>query len=85
MDKFTFRDNTTLVGQLRGLEDVSLITFWENDSTKLYLGVSRDGIAGINIRQKRHKRPSNRDSGSKHSKLDAPPVIHDPYALLAAN
>lgn len=81
MDKISFYDNTTLVGQLRGIEDLSLITFWENSSAKLYLGVSKDGIAGINIRQKRHRRPGNNPGSRKSSKLDERPVIHDPYAF----
>lgn len=85
MDKIAFQDNSTLVGRLRGIEDLSLLTFWENRSAKLYLGISKDGIAGINIRQKRHKPAPSQGSRHKHSKLDARPVIHDPYALLSAN
>ena len=84
MDKIAFQDNSTLVGQLRGLQDLSLVTFWENRSAKLYLGISRDGIAGINIRQKRQRRSSDKPGSSRSSKLNARPVIHDPYALLAA-
>jgi len=85
MDKIAFQDNSSLVGQLRGLEDLSLVTFWENRSAKLYLGISKDGIAGINIRQKRQQRSAGDSKRkSKRSKLNARPVIHDPYALLAA-
>ncbi|MDH3401585.1 MAG: hypothetical protein OEM03_11550 [Chromatiales bacterium] len=82
MDKIAFQDNSTLVGQLRGLEDLSLITFWENRSAKLYLGISKDGIAGINIRQKRQRRSGDNTGRSRSSKRNARPVIHDPYATL---
>lgn len=85
MDKIAFQDNSTLVGQLRDLQDLSLVTFWENQSAKLYLGISRDGIAGINIRQKRHKRSAGQGASNQRSKLDARPIIHNPYALIAAN
>ncbi len=84
MDKIAFQDNSTLVGQLRGLEDLSLITFWENRSAKLYLGISKDGIAGINIRQKRQRRSDDKTGRSRSSKLNARPVIHDPRPILPA-
>jgi hypothetical protein len=85
IDKIAFQDNSTLAGQIRGLQDLSLITFWENRSAKLYLGISRDGIAGINIRQKRQRGSSENKGSSRSDKLNARPVINDPYAILAAN
>jgi hypothetical protein len=82
MQKIAFHDNTTLASQLKNIEDLTLLTFWENRSAKLYIGISRDGVAGINIRQKRpHKVASS--GKSRSSKLDAKPIIHDPYALIA--
>jgi hypothetical protein len=79
MENITFHDNSTLVGQLSQIEDFSLVTFWENRSAKLYLGISKNGMAGINIRQKRHK---HRAYGSKNaSARNRRPEIHQPYEL----
>jgi hypothetical protein len=79
MENVPFHDNSTLVGQLSQVEDLSLVTFWENRSAKLYLGISKDGIAGINIRQKRKRArlygtsaPSNKSNHRQPRDPDQP-------------
>lgn len=78
VDELTFRDHNALALRLRKLQELSLLTLWENKSAKLYLGVSRDGVAGINLRQ---KRPAPVERREQSVRLAERPTVHDPYQV----
>ncbi len=48
-----YRDRAPLITRLKELDGLRLLTFWETRAFAVFFGVSRDGIAGLNIAQKK--------------------------------
>ena len=44
------RKEPEFVSRLRGLDDLSVVTFWKNDDAKVYMGLE-DGTPGIHLKQ----------------------------------
>ncbi|HKL63968.1 MAG TPA: hypothetical protein VJ883_11410, partial [Woeseiaceae bacterium] len=44
-----YRDRAALVTRLQELDGLRLLTFWETRAFAVFLGVSSEGIAGLNI------------------------------------
>lgn len=51
--EMTFTDRSALVTRLRELDGLRLITFWDSPAMTVFFGLSRDGFAGLNVRQSR--------------------------------
>lgn len=73
-----YRDRAPLITRLKELDGLRLLTFWETRAFAVFFGVSRDGIAGLNIAQ-------NKDSAPEREEEKANPVDPPPEpAFLAA-
>jgi hypothetical protein len=48
MDDVSFRDGSKL-GRLKSIRQLSILTFTDNGSSRLYLGVNEEGIFGIHM------------------------------------
>ena len=55
-----YRDRAPLITRLKELDGLRLLTFWETRAFSVFFGVSREGIAGLNIAQKKDD-PAERD------------------------
>ena len=73
-----YRDRAPLITRLKELDGLRLLTFWETRVFAVFFGVSRDGIAGLNIAQKK-------DGAPERDEEEANPVDPAPEpAFLAA-
>ncbi len=50
-----YADRAALITRLKELDGLRLLTFWETRAFAVFLGVSRDGIAGLNIARKNER------------------------------
>lgn len=73
-----YRDRAALITRLRELDGLRLLTFWETRAFAVFFGVSRDGIAGLNITR-------NKDGAPDRQEDETSPVDPVPEpAFLAA-
>lgn len=56
-----YRDRAALITRLKELDGLRLLTFWETRAFAVFFGVSRDGIAGLNISQKKDGAPEREE------------------------
>lgn len=66
-----YRDRAALITRLKELDGLRLLTFWETRAFAVFFGVSRDGIAGLNIAQKKDIAPERDEEEAQP--LDPPP------------
>ncbi len=73
-----YTDRAALITRLKELDGLRLLTFWETRAFAVFFGVSRDGIAGLNIARKQ-------DGAPEREEEEADPVDPPPEpAFLAA-
>ncbi|WP_405222102.1 hypothetical protein [Lentisalinibacter sediminis] len=56
-----YRDRAPLITRLKELDGLRLLTFWETRAFAVFFGVSRDGVAGLNIAQKKDDVPEREE------------------------
>jgi hypothetical protein len=66
-----YRDRAPLITRLQELDGLRLLTFWETRAFAVFFGVSREGIAGLNIAQKKDG-PAERDDEESGPEDPAP-------------
>ncbi len=71
--------DTHWIAKLRRLREVRLVTLWETDAARLFVGVSSDGLPGINLSSRRppralKKRRNIEDTGDW--RWQQPSLIH---------
>ncbi len=71
---FDFSSGDPLLIKLLKIRELRLFTLWENEGARLFLGVGRDGLAGLNLSTMRKRKKSDTRSSS-----NSRPVIFDPY------
>lgn len=77
-----YRDRAPLITRLKELDGLRLLTFWETRAFAVFFGVSREGIAGLNITQK--KDPSaDKDEDAEDSRPAEP--VPEPTHLAASS
>ena len=76
-----YRDRAPLITRLKELDGLRLLTFWETRAFAVFFGVSRDGIAGLNISQK--KDPGTEEDDDEEEAKPADPAPEPAY--LAAS
>jgi hypothetical protein len=76
-----YRDRAPLITRLKELDGLRLLTFWETRAFAVFFGVSRDGIAGLNITQK--KEPGTEEDDDEDETRPADPAPEPTY--LAAS
>jgi len=80
IDPMDYRDRTPLITRLKELDGLRLLTFWETRAFAVFFGVSREGIAGLNITQKKNHRPDGNDDEAK----PADPVTEPAFLATTA-
>ncbi len=78
--EYDFNPQQTLLRRLLKIRELRLLTLWENDETRLFLGVGRDGLAGLNLSTKR-----NRKKSTPRTTANGRPVVFDPYRHSGAS
>jgi len=82
MGNILFKDNPALRAPFHPMQDLSLLTLWEDSSHRLYLSLSSEGVAGINFGKKEKRQVGAKTD--KYNPLDQPPEIHNPYQVKSA-
>ena len=72
--QYDFRAQEPLIRRLLKIRELRLLTLWENEGTRLFLGVGRDGLAGLNISTTRQRKKS-----AGKPRRNSRPIIFDPY------
>jgi hypothetical protein len=81
MAPMDYRDRAPLITRLKELDGLRLLTFWETRAFAVFFGVSRDGIAGLNITQKYEPETEEDDDRDETRPEDPAP---DPTYLAAS-
>jgi len=71
---YDFIPQDSLLIRLLKIRELRLFTLWENEEARLFLGVGRDGLAGLNLSTTRKRKKSD-----TRSSPNSRPVIFDPY------
>ncbi len=72
---YEFRRHEPLLEKLVRIRELRLLTLWQRDEIRLFIGIGRDGIAGLNLSTAKKKKRGSRNG----SKRDLRPVVFDPY------
>lgn len=48
--------DTHWVAKLRGIRELPLLTLWQSDTARVFLGVTENGLAGLAFSSRRSKR-----------------------------
>ena len=71
---YNYKPAEPMVKRLLRIRELRLLTLWQNEEMRLFIGVSRDGLAGLNLSTARKKSKTVRKSPR-----DKRPVVFDPY------
>lgn len=74
-----YRDRAALITRLKELDDLKLLTFWETRAFAVFFGVSREGLAGLNVSQK-----SDRSGDENEDEEPAADPVPEPTFLAVS-